>query len=184
MERSGRRWGETDSKGTFHADRRACFHSGRPRQRRRARRRARMRRDPDLSPEPAGLATDEVRPRRLRGIQLGVRRLAARFGRHPCRLPDQHVQPRPRDQLEVARLARPRPPARRRDRRRRRRPPRRIAKRGPARRGSCEVRQARRRGAGRIGALSGAVREHGRHDRTARTRLRRAGDARRGGRRR
>ena len=60
---------------TPHADRRSRLHSRRAPERRRARRRARLRGDPDLPPEPARLAADQLRARRLRRLQRGVRRL-------------------------------------------------------------------------------------------------------------
>ena len=88
---TGRRRGEADSRGLVHhvADRRACFHSGRPGQRGRARRRVEVRRDPDLQPEPADVAPDTVLGRRLRRISRGDRGVADRLGDDPRRLPDQ-----------------------------------------------------------------------------------------------
>ena len=123
-------------------------------------------------------------PGRLRRLQRGIRRIPARRGGDPRRLPDQHRDPRRGDPREVAELAPARDPARRRDRRRRRRPPRRLAQEGPARRGRRPLRRGRPRGPRRDRELPDPVREHRRDAGPARPRLRRARDARRRRRRR
>ena len=120
------------------------------------------------------MADDELHRRRLRRLPRSLRLLAARVGRDPRRLPDQHDLGRSRDQGEVDRLADPRAAGRRRDRRRRRRPPRGLDQ-GQAEGTVDEARrEGDREGARRQRAVPRPAREHRRHPGPARPRLRRA----------
>ncbi len=149
-----RKRGRAASVPARHADRRACFHSGRAPQHHRAGRRARLRRDPDLSPEPADVAPDGVRRRRLRRLQGGDGRLAHLLGGHPRRLPDQRRQQGARGPRQVAGVAEAGAAGGRRHRRRRRGPPRGSSQ-GRASQALREAGgQGDQGGAGELGSLS------------------------------
>ena len=75
---------------SFHVHRRSRIHRRRSRQSGRARQRTRLRIYPDLQPEPAHVAADQLWRGRLRGVQGGDGRLQGGTGDHPRGLPDQH----------------------------------------------------------------------------------------------
>ena len=174
VERTCWRGGESNSKGIFHADRGACFHSGRPvRTRssaassataRRSRSSTRARAPGDRrSSEPDDFAAFNEA---FEASPLGSTVIHAVYLINTC-------EPRSGDQREVAGVADPRASARRRDRRRRRRPARRLTQAGPPRRGGAPARATLVREAlAETETLPGAVREHRRDDGPARPRLR------------